>query len=110
MCTLKYEYVTISQIFFMFFMFFMFFTFQIFVHNFFLSHHSSGFFTFFFQTIVDFVAELPLSKVVTTFIKGGLDSTWRSLADITREAAEAVEAVAELFDEFEEIRSLVSNS
>ena len=71
---------------------------------------------------MDFVAELPLSKVVTTFIKGGLDSTWRSLADITREAAEAVEAteaveaaeaveaVAELFDEFEEIRSLVSNS
>ena len=106
MCTLKYEYVTISQIFFMFFMFF---HISIFFHNFFLSHHSSGFFTFFFQTIVDFVAELPLSKVVTTFIKGGLDSTWRSLADITREAAEAVEAVAELFDEFEEIQSLVSN-
>ena len=64
---------------------------------------------------MDFVAELPLSKVVTTFIKGGLDSTWRSLADITREAAEAAEAgeaaeaVAELFDEFEEIQSLVSN-
>ena len=107
MCTLKYEYVTISQIFFMFFMFF---HISNFCSQLFLSHHSSGFFTFFFQTIVDFVAELPLSKVVTTFIKGGLDSTWRSLADITREAAEAVEAVAELFDEFEEIRSLVSNS
>ena len=69
---------------------------------------------------MDLVAELPSSKVVTTFINGGLDSTWRSLADITREAApevvEAAEAVgttelfvclirgSELFVEFDKVR------
>jgi hypothetical protein len=47
----------------------------------------------FFHTIVDLVAELPSSKVVTTFIKGGLVSTWRSFADITTEGV-ADEGVA----------------
>ena len=48
---------------------------------------------FFFHTIVDLVAELPSSNVVTTFIKGGLVSTWRSLADITKGEDAAVEAL-----------------
>ena len=47
-----------------------------------------------FHTIVDLVAEFPSSKVVTTFINGGLVSTWRSFADITREGV-AVEGVDE---------------
>lgn len=63
----------------------------------------TGFFFFFFwiHTIVDLVAELPSSKVVTTFIKGGLVSTWRSFADITREGAAAVGVAAEGVDEAE---------
>ena len=43
-----------------------------------------------FHTIVDLVAEFPSSKVVTTFINGGLVSTWRSFADITREGVAVV--------------------
>ena len=34
-----------------------------------------------FHTMVDLAAELPSSKVVTTFLNGGALSTWRSLAD-----------------------------
>ena len=54
-----------------------------------------------FHTIVDLVAEFPSSKVVTTFINGGLVSTWRSFADITREGVAAVGVAAEGVDEAE---------
>ena len=53
------------------------------------------------HTMVDLVAEFPSSNVVTTFIKGGLVSTWRSFADITREGAAAVGVAAEGVDEAE---------